>query len=367
MSLRIAWVSRSRVTLPASPDLATKLAVQAAAGRAWLVSTGDEVGRHRVGDMRVMLLPARGPLAAIAFYLLGPLLAVALVLPGRRRAAVVCQSPYEAVVAAAMLALLPRPVRPGLVVEVHADWRIAATLYGSRARRVIAGPADRAATWALRRADRIRAVSAWTAQLVEDAGMAVDDVHLAHSDFATFSRPTVPLPERPAAVFVGTLVRTKGLDVLLDAWPQVRAAVPDAELHVVGDGPLRDTVRGPGVVARGRLDRPGVADALDAGWCLVLPSRSEGVGLVVVEAMLRGRTVVASDAGGIPEWVDERCGRLVQVEDPGRLAAALVEVLAARQLAADLGAMAWERVVSRRPEDQFADGTERLARWAVGR
>lgn len=366
MAPRVAWVSRSRVTLPASPDLTAKIGVQATAGRTWLVSTGD-VGRHDLAGMRLLMLPAHGPLASMLFYLLGPLLAVLLVLPGRRRAAVVCQSPYEGVVAAACLAVVPARVRPGLVVEVHADWRIAATLYGSRARRLLARPADRAATWALRRADRIRAVSAWTARLVEDAGMAVDDVHLAHSDFATFSRPTVSLPERPAAVFVGTLVRTKGLDVLLDAWPEVRAAVPDAELHVVGDGPLRDTVRGPGVVARGRLDRPRVADALDAGWCLVLPSRSEGVGLVVVEAMLRRRAVVAADVGGIPEWVDERCGRLVPVEDPGRLAAALVEVLAARQLAADLGAMAWERAVSRRPGDQFADGTERLARWAGSR
>lgn len=366
MAPRIAWVSRSRVALPAPADLVAKLEVQAAAGRTWLVSTGD-VGRHRVADMRLLLLPARGPLASMLFYLVGPLLAVLLVLPGRRRAAVVCQSPYEAVVAAAALALVPGRVRPGLVVEVHADWRIAATLYGSHPRRLLARPADRAATWALRRADRIRAVSAWTARLVEEAGLTVDDIHLAHSDFATFSRQVAPLPDRPVAVFVGTLVRTKGLDVLLDAWRRVRASVPGTELHIVGDGPLRETVAGPDVVLHGRLDRAGVADVLDKGWCLVLPSRSEGVGLVVVEAMLRGRAVVASDVGGIPEWVDDRCGRLVPAEDVEGLAGALIQVLADRPMAGRLGAAARVRAEARRPGDQFADGTERLARWAASR
>src|SRR5262249_16017665 len=71
-----------------------------------------------------------------------------------------------------------------------------------------------------------------------------------------------------------------------------------------------------------------VADALDAATVLVLPSRSEGLGRVVVEAFCRGRAVVGSRVGGIPDLVtDGENGLLVPAEDPEALPDALLSVL----------------------------------------
>jgi len=77
-----------------------------------------------------------------------------------------------------------------------------------------------------------------------------------------------------------------------------------------------------------------VAAAMDEGSVLVLPSRSEGLGRVVIEAFARGRGVIASNVGGIPDLVREgEEGMLVDPADPGALADALVRVLGDRALA----------------------------------
>jgi starch synthase len=92
-----------------------------------------------------------------------------------------------------------------------------------------------------------------------------------------------------------------------------------------------------------RLPTPEVARSLDEATVLVLPSRSEGLGRVVIEAFCRGRGVVASRVGGIPDLVEDGAsGVLVPPGDAAALADALVRVLADEGLAAGLGRGAQE-------------------------
>ena len=89
------------------------------------------------------------------------------------------------------------------------------------------------------------------------------------------------------------------------------------------------------------LDPPAVAAALDDATVLVLPSWPEGLGRVIIEAFARGRAVVATDAGGIPDLVTHEVeGLLVPPADTAALAAALERVLADPDLAERLGAAA---------------------------
>jgi glycosyltransferase involved in cell wall biosynthesis len=89
------------------------------------------------------------------------------------------------------------------------------------------------------------------------------------------------------------------------------------------------------------LSSAGVAAALDGSTLLVLPSRSEGMGRVLVEALCRGRPVVASRVGGIRDVVEDGVnGILVEPRRPERLADALVRVLADRALAERLASAA---------------------------
>jgi len=164
-------------------------------------------------------------------------------------------------------------------------------------------------------------------------------------DFDSFlQEQPKPIPTRPQALFVGVLERYKNVDGLAEAWRRAAPRVPDARMHIVGSGALQPVVEQlvrdlPAQTSwTGRLTQSGVASALDDSTVLVLPSRSEGMGRVIVEAFCRARPVVGSRVGGIPDLVqDESNGLLVEPGDTDGLADALVRVLTERDLAARLG------------------------------
>ncbi len=142
----------------------------------------------------------------------------------------------------------------------------------------------------------------------------------------------------PLAVCVGRLSRQKGQDVLLDAWPSVREAVPDAGLVLVGDGPDRAELvdRAPeGVRFVGRADPRNWYLAADV---VVLPSRWEGMALVLLEAAACGRSLVATDVAGAREVVAPGArSAVVPPGDAAALAAAVVLRLQDRRAADEEG------------------------------
>jgi glycosyltransferase involved in cell wall biosynthesis len=240
-------------------------------------------------------------------------------------------------------------VHAPVILDVHGDWRSPTRLYGSAARRLLNPLADRLALSALRRADAVRTISDYTTGLVRSQGVEPAAVFPAFMDVEPFLGPTVPLPKPPRALFVGVLEHYKGIDELAEAWQIVASRLPGVTLHIVGLGSRR------GVVERLVAELPertewtealpteGVARGLDEATVLVLPSRSEGMGRVIIEAFCRGRGVVASRVGGIVDLVrDSENGLLVPPRDPQALADALYCVLADGSLAERLGAGARE-------------------------
>ncbi len=160
-------------------------------------------------------------------------------------------------------------------------------------------------------------------------GVDLDAFPPASPDERSAARRRLELEERPTVVCVGRLCRQKGQDVLLDAWPRVVARVAEAQLVLVGDGPdekhLRRLADGDVRLVGRRSD---VADWLAAADVFALPSRWEGMSIGMVEAMARGRSVVATDVPGAAEALDGEAGAIVPREDP----AALADALAARLL-----------------------------------
>ena len=224
-------------------------------------------------------------------------------------------------------------------MELHGDWRTATRLYGSRLRRILEPLTEPLARAALRRADVVRTISGFTSELIAPLGREPAAVFPAYVDLSAFtSAPPAPLPGRPAVLFVGVLERYKGIDVLAKAWPQVWART-GATLHLVGDGPLAGTAGGDGVRWERRLSQEDVARALDDASLLVLPSRSEGLPRIVIEAFCRGRPVVGTRAGGIPDIVEDGVsGLLVPPDDSDALADALIRPLEDRGLLERLAA-----------------------------
>jgi glycosyltransferase involved in cell wall biosynthesis len=341
---RVLFVGRTRYRLPLSPSLARKF--DALAEELDVRVLASAAPGSPTGDATFTLVPPLHPRAldGIAFWLALPF-RVSRLLRAFRPQTVVCQTAYDA--AATLLARRIARVPARVVVEVHGDWRTSTRLYGSPARRLVSGAADRVAAAALRRADAVRTVSPFTTGLVQEVGVEPADDFPAYMDLDPFVIEPVPLPAEPVALFVGVLEAYKNVDGLADAWRLASPRIPDASVRLVGKGTRTDVAERLVVEHGARWDQEltpsEVAEALDAAWVLVLPSRSEGMGRVLVEAFCRGRAVIGTRAGSIPDLVgDGESGLLVEPGDAQALANALVELLSDRELAERLGAGARE-------------------------
>ena len=159
-------------------------------------------------------------------------------------------------------------------------------------------------------------------------GVDLDALVEADPEERAAARRRLALEEAPLVVCVGRLSRQKGQDVLLEAWPAVSARVPGATLALVGDGPEAERLRDlapEGVLFAGPRDD--VPDWLAAADVVAAPSRWEGMSIALLEALARGRSVVASDTTGAAEAIGDDAGAVVPVGDAGALADALADRL----------------------------------------
>ncbi len=238
------------------------------------------------------------------------------------------------------------------VVGTQAAWALAAagrrrplvvgTVHSSRIR----ADADRDLLRRLTpRMDHLVAVSRAIVRKIEDEGRRGAPISLIYNgvDLARYSEQEACCTLHreygiaSGSQIVGVVARLepeKGHPTLLEAWPTVLEAVPNAHLLIVGEGSERTSLElqalGLGisrsVTFTGRRDDvPAVTAALDVA---VLPSYREAQGLSILEAMALSRPVVASAVGGIPEMIEHgRTGLLVPPRKPAALAASIVRLL----------------------------------------
>ncbi|OMH31370.1 glycosyltransferase [Tersicoccus sp. Bi-70] len=140
-------------------------------------------------------------------------------------------------------------------------------------------------------------------------------------------------------LFLGALSERKGVDLLLQAWPVVRRARPDARLRIVGKGALQGTVEAaaatdPSIEVLIDPPRARIHVELAAAAVLALPSQPsrtwrEQVGLPIVEALAHGTRVVTTTETGLADWLTEHGHRVVDGHaDAAVLADALIAALA---------------------------------------
>ncbi len=196
-------------------------------------------------------------------------------------------------------------------------------------------------------AERLRATELGIAgrHVVVPNGVDLGSYPPADEEERRASRAALGIGDEPLAVVVGRLSRQKGQDVLLGAWLDVVARVPDARLVLVGDGPERERLEALAPAsARFAGQVPDAAAWLAAADVVVVPSRWEGAPLVLLEAMARARSVVATDVAGARECLSGGGGEVVAVGDAAALARAISERLLDRDMAAREGAAGRARV-----------------------
>lgn len=245
---------------------------------------------------------------------------------------------------AAMTELASRAGRPSWIMVQGSDTFHLASRSRRRAIREACATADGLVCVASTLADRLREAGVDSRKLhvvpngVDTAKFFYRDREDARSSLRGQLDPGLAeaLGRPVVVVFVGNIVRIKGVDILVDSCSILDEVFEqDWSLVMIGEGPDRQALearaRERGLAGRvcfaGSRPHDEIAAWMCAADCLALPSRSEGMPNVMLEAMAVGCPVVATDVGACREMATEySASRIVQTEDAAGLGEAIVEM-----------------------------------------
>ena len=281
--------------------------------------------------------PPASPLRYLTFFALAAPMLLYLVLRHDARI-LVAQSPFEGAIAAWVKGVVGWfGKRPRLIIENHNNFEEDLFLqrsipFPSAYRSLMLG----AARYAFHRGDALRVISSSTSERARHYAPSLPQARFmtfSDTDIFRAAERLLPVNEATDIVYAGVLIPRKGVHLLLDAFAALDH--PSAQLHLVGHpenaqyaASLQARARELKIAERahfvGGVSQAQLAEYFGRARVMTLPSLSEGLGRVVVEAMLLGAPVIGSRVGGIPDLVaDGETGYLVAAGDVEALTAAL--------------------------------------------
>ena len=345
--IQVCWLSSARYNQPLGSTNARKWRLLADLPGYEIRVIGFAAsarGRHFHESVGFFLLPQL-PLSLLrylTFFALAPLLLGGLCL--RRRAdIIVAQSPFEGAVGVGVKllgGLIGR--KPRLIIENHNNFEVDLFL-----QRTVPLPSlYRAlmlacARFAFRHADADRTVSSTTAERSRAFAPRLPQVRfMTWSDTDVFRQTPRKLPAEQAVdiVYAGVLRHGKGVHHLLDAFarldhPQARLQLVGAPVNADYAKALQAQARELGISQRvdfvGAVSQKRLAEYFAAARVMVLPSLSEGLPRVIVEAMMTGTPVIGTRISGIPDIIqDGENSLLIAPDDADDLLRALRQIYA---------------------------------------
>jgi teichuronic acid biosynthesis glycosyltransferase TuaC len=181
-------------------------------------------------------------------------------------------------------------------------------------------------------------------------------------------------PFDPEILIVGTLLPSKGHELVLRALGHLKTSFPQLQCRIIGEGPdrarfealVRELGIGQQVQFVGRKSRSEVAEAMRRCSVFVLPSRNEGLGCVYLEAMSCGKAVIGCRGQGIDEVIEHRKnGWLVPAEGLEELVQGLSALLGSPELRTRVGTAARQTILERFTLSHQAQHLVRIYRQAA--
>jgi len=347
-NFKICFLGGARYTYPLSVTYQKKFTLLKNLGALFIIGFSVDWRPHFFHQEANFYLLANLPIPLLRymqFYTITPIILLWLIIRHKIQI-VIAQSPYEALAAVWVKNLVKWwGYSLSLVVESHGDFesylflqrRVSlANLYKKIMQSV--------AYTTLNQADVLRSIShAVRAQLKRYAPDTPIVEFMAWTDISSFwsagSQVTSVTSKQLTVVYVGVLIPRKGLTHLITAFAQVVGRVPASELHIIGrpENPdyfqfLKQQVTEQGlsekVIFLPEMPQQELCYKVAQSTVLVLPSLSEGLGRVLIEAMAATTPVIGTTVGGIPDIIqDGLTGFLVPPGDADALAEKMIYLL----------------------------------------
>jgi len=380
--VKVCFIGGARYSQPLDKTSEKKWWLLSELGEMFVIGFSQDLRPRRFTQHAHFYLLPKFPMPVLrylAMFTVGPALTLWLILRQGVRI-LVAQSPYEGF-AAAVAKVLARLVgfQVVLIVENHGDFEVSLFLQRRvRCQNLYRWLMRRTARFALQHADLLRAISDSTRKQLETWSPGKPIVQFpTWTDIEVFLKAGESDGARePVILYAGVLIPRKGVHHLLRAFAKVAQEFPEVRLEIVGrdENPeyaeeLRQEVfrlRLNGRVSFvGEVPQVELANQMRRSRVFVLPSLSEGLGRVVVEAMATGTPVIGSHVDGIPEIVQEGLtGFLVPPGDEEALAERLRWVLKHPQEAKAMGHRAREFARSFFSPEAYLAGYRRLFEMA---
>jgi glycosyltransferase involved in cell wall biosynthesis len=382
----VCLIGGARYSRPLDSTSARKFAALSDVARLYVVAFSAGARPRRFADRAQFYLLPSLPGAIIRYLLLGTVgtLLVLWCVWRYRAAVIVAQSPYEGVSGAAarsMARLLGR--RAALVVESHGDFEAALFL-----QRRILWPAAyraimrRAARFAFKRCDALRAVSAATRAQLEAHAPGRPCVQFpAWTDLDVFREAGEARCAQDFSgkiLYAGSLTPGKGVHVLVEAFEALASHHAGLHLTIVGAAVnrdyaarlrarVRDSRLSDRVTFLGAVSQDELARRMACADVLVLPTLTEGLGRVVLEGMACGTIVIGSNVGGVPDLIrDQETGLLVSPGDANDLADRIDWVLRHQETARAIATAGRAFALQFFSTGKYVDAFTKLLEAAVG-
>lgn len=256
---------------------------------------------------------------------------------------IICQSPL---LEGYFGSILAKWFKKALIVEMHGDPMAIFLTKKRRLEKLQKKIVNYFIKKSLQRADKVRVVAQY---LADKAGLSAPKAK--YYNFPTYTNLSLFFKEKNTAfekyiLFVGVLYKIKGVEYLIEAFSRIAPSFPDFKLKIIGEGPekenLENMVKDFGMSDRveflGKLSLERTKDVMKNCYLLCLPSLSEGLPRVIMEAMALKKPVVASNVGGMAELVkNNETGFLFEKQNVNDLAGKIAMLLKDNELALELG------------------------------
>jgi glycosyltransferase involved in cell wall biosynthesis len=163
--------------------------------------------------------------------------------------------------------------------------------------------------------------------------------------------PPIARQDKKEVVFVGWIIKTKGVEELIEAWKSVKRAFPEYSLRMVGpyQEKYKDYIQtligsDHSIILQGGVPHSEALEYINQCAVFLLPSYTEGFPNVILEAMMLKKAIIATNVGAIPEMLGDGSGVLIQPRSSEQIKIALIEMLGSEDQAARCAENAFQRV-----------------------
>ncbi len=202
----------------------------------------------------------------------------------------------------------------------------------------------------LKQIDRFIVLSNASGRIISEYGIKKNKIRVVHLPLIDNTKNGSVDIEKNSIFFGGWIQPNKGVHVLLEAFALVIKKIPSAKLYLLGmeanesysakiNGIIEKYHLSKNILRFGRVDRKDFYRMMEQANVVVIPEQWENMSpVILLESMSRGKAVVASDLGGIPEFVSEgKTGFLAKYDSPKSFAAKIVKILSDPELASMMG------------------------------